>query len=245
MRPSVYAEKYLGFKYLLDDWSYGQVAIRKYLNAGITTNTNYKRANAANAEKDALLGAIAKELNVKGVPPLDFLIEGTKIRRFDVQKVFYGKGSPDQIDTAIWLASRYGRVKVSNIQQWSDDHLGLDCNGFVGNYWGANPENPIVWYDRDRRKNTPLGIYIGDALIFYKTLQDTVPFHIAVVEEVSSIASPVAMKITQSAGLEKGVHTASVSWKYKNNAKGDLYFLTDAGEVVYPCDGPPRYNPNV
>jgi hypothetical protein len=245
MRPSAYAQKYLGFKYLLDDWSYGQVAIQKYLNAGITTNTSYKRANVANAEKDVLLGAIAKELKVKGVPSLDFMIDGVKIHRFNVQKVFYGKGSPDQIDTAIWLASRYGRVTRTNIQKWCDDNLGLDCNGFVGNFWGADPENPISWYDVGRRKNTPLGIYVGDALVSYNKVQDTTPFHIAVVENVTSISNPAELQITQSAGLEKGVHTANVSWKWKTNPKGDLYFLTEDNFVVYPCDGPPRYNPNL
>lgn len=244
MHPSAYAQKYLGFRYLLEDWSYGEVAIRKYLNAGITKNPSYRRANDANAEKDALLREVSTELKLKGVPPLDFAIDGFKIHRFGVQKAFYGKGSPDEIDTAIWLASRYGRVRPDNIQAWCDKYLGLDCNGFVGNYWGTNPENPITWYDRNRRKGTPLGIYVGDALVFYNTLHDTVPFHIAVVEDVTSIASPVEMRITQSAGLEKGLETVSVNWKYKNNAKGELYFVTAAGEVVYPCDGPPRYGPN-
>jgi len=51
---------------------------------------------------------------------------------------FQGKGSPEDVQVTLQLAVRFGVITPANkaaIQAYCDtDHLGLDCNGFIGNY---------------------------------------------------------------------------------------------------------------
>ncbi len=50
---------------------------------------------------------------------------------------FYGKGSPEDVQVTLQLAVRFGVIQPTKqaIEAHCDiDHLGLDCNGFVGNY---------------------------------------------------------------------------------------------------------------
>jgi hypothetical protein len=67
---------------------------------------------------------------------------------------FWGKGSPEDCQIVLQLAVLFGRATKANLQSYCDDHLGLDCNGFVGNYlfrafngandWRSDPaENAI------------------------------------------------------------------------------------------------------
>ena len=58
--------------------------------------------------------------------------------------VFAGKGSPEACQVVLQLA--YHWELTTNVQQYANDALGLDCNGFVGNYlWHVKKTNP--WYD--------------------------------------------------------------------------------------------------
>lgn len=48
---------------------------------------------------------------------------------------FYGKGSPEDCQIVLQLALLCNVVrKPELLQQWADKNLGLDCNGYVGNY---------------------------------------------------------------------------------------------------------------
>jgi hypothetical protein len=48
---------------------------------------------------------------------------------------FYGKGCPEEVQVTLQLAVRYGVVSKEGIQAYCDEgNIGLDCNGFVGNY---------------------------------------------------------------------------------------------------------------
>jgi hypothetical protein len=64
------------------------------------------------------------------------------------QKPFLGKGSPEEVQITLQLADRFSRLKGGAMQAYCDTFLGLDCNGFVGNYlvhglrgadWDAEP----------------------------------------------------------------------------------------------------------
>jgi len=46
--------------------------------------------------------------------------------------VFAGKGSPEACQAVLQLANYWGLAP--DVQAYADDKLGLDCNGFVGNY---------------------------------------------------------------------------------------------------------------
>jgi len=55
---------------------------------------------------------------------------------------FEGKGSPEDCQVGAQLAVLRKRTTKANLQRYCDDHVGLDCNGFVGNY---------LWYRRDHK----------------------------------------------------------------------------------------------
>lgn len=66
---------------------------------------------------------------------------------------FVGKGSPEQAQIAIQLTYRYRRVSTPVADFLKADFIGLDCNGFVGNYiqrvvkgWGQSWTS----FDNDR-----------------------------------------------------------------------------------------------
>ena len=55
--------------------------------------------------------------------------------------VFVGKGSPEACQAVLQLANYWGLAP--DVQGYADSTLGLDCNGFVGNYlWHAKNGNP-------------------------------------------------------------------------------------------------------
>ena len=48
---------------------------------------------------------------------------------------FYGKGSPEEVQVVLQLAVRFGALLPEQLQAYCDNgNIGLDCNGFVGNY---------------------------------------------------------------------------------------------------------------
>jgi len=57
------------------------------------------------------------------------------------QLVFTGKGSPEACQVVLQLANHWGLAP--DVQAYADSALGLDCNGFVGNYiWHVQHGNP-------------------------------------------------------------------------------------------------------
>jgi hypothetical protein len=61
-----------------------------------------------------------------------------------VARPFYGKGSPEDcqivLQLAVLVAKKHKpRKDRADLQSYCDTHLGLDCNGFVGNY---------LWHER-------------------------------------------------------------------------------------------------
>lgn len=61
-----------------------------------------------------------------------------------VARPYYGKGSPEDcqivLQLAVLVAKKHKpRKNQADLQKYCDTHLGLDCNGFVGNY---------LWHER-------------------------------------------------------------------------------------------------
>lgn len=65
---------------------------------------------------------------------------------------FLGKGSPEHCQIVLQLANHWGLAP--NLQKYADDNLGLDCNGFVGNY---------LWHSKNGNPWTNLGVRNQDA----------------------------------------------------------------------------------
>jgi hypothetical protein len=64
------------------------------------------------------------------------------------RKALVGKGSPEEAAITLQLADKFDLLKGGDLQTYCDTYLGLDCNGFVGNYlvhglrggaWDAEP----------------------------------------------------------------------------------------------------------
>lgn len=55
---------------------------------------------------------------------------------------YYGKGSPEDCQITLELAVLLGRTSLDNVQAYANKYIGLDCNGFVGNYiWRVHQNN--------------------------------------------------------------------------------------------------------
>jgi hypothetical protein len=77
------------------------------------------------------------------------------------RKAFEGKCSPEEAAITLQLADRFGLLQGGDLQAYCDKYLGLDCNGFVGNYlvhgyrggdWDAEP--PGTDYLANKQINT-------------------------------------------------------------------------------------------
>lgn len=63
----------------------------------------------------------------------------------ELAQAFIGKGTPEIIAQALRLAEALGLVQpiVLAMQKYCDDYIGLDCNGYVGNYLRSEG-SPVV-----------------------------------------------------------------------------------------------------
>jgi hypothetical protein len=86
------------------------------------------------AEKDRLVGRVRRamrEANRAGT---------NGPQRSDITSIarsFFAKGSPADYETTLRCALRYGGTQADQLQQYADRRLGLDCSGFVNQYWIA------------------------------------------------------------------------------------------------------------
>src|SRR5438067_2019091 len=106
---------YLNLTARLADGSLSTLKIDRYLNAGLKKE---KRTLDSDREKDGLFGAVKDELKINTRMPVQFPIGDRTINTSDLQRVFTGKGSPDSIRTAVWLASRYKRIDNTTVADY-------------------------------------------------------------------------------------------------------------------------------
>lgn len=139
------------------------VNVHCYRNNGLRGNLGTQAAVKGGGPKDALVQKLKELLKVHHLPaaPTVAATANGKSISVDVKKVvrtFVGKGSPDEISDILWLARRLHLVEYHNIvggtqkhvrldatwsfQHYCDDYIGLDCNGFVGNYVQHVMERP-------------------------------------------------------------------------------------------------------
>jgi hypothetical protein len=136
------------------------------------------------AERDAMLDLLAPKLGLRNryqIPPVFTMPAGPG---FDGTESFYlagirraygGKGSPSEIADALRLAwacrrnvNGKGGPRYPSATRYAYDFLGLDCNGFVGNYfglspefsvqnWGTNPKADVMKWDEGKRRAQGFG----------------------------------------------------------------------------------------
>jgi hypothetical protein len=230
---------YLNLKATLNDGTVVTLKIDRYLNNGLQLQRNTDAGKA----KDALLSGIAGELKVAYPGPLTFTIDGQWYDRLKLQRVFSGKGAPEDIRNVVRLASRFKLTDATTVGKYCTKNIGMDCNGFAGNFWGINPDTWIGSYNVDRRKEVA-DVTAGDAMIFYPKAGGD-PYHIAVVDEVKVHTKQFEVVVAQSMGPEVGIH--SFSWgdmTPQKNAKGELFtqkYIAPIGDtIIYYAGGPEK-----
>jgi hypothetical protein len=117
--------------------------------------------------------------------PKVFTIAGDQYITTSLWRVYHGKGAPNEIQDAIWLASLCGLVDEGSLSSYVDNNLGVDCGGFVANYWGigrpsVNSTDPpgstgflprTLWGTYRNHRTSPSEIRADDAAVFFKDVK--------------------------------------------------------------------------
>jgi hypothetical protein len=188
-RRAMTATEYLGRYHDIwawqDDWSRQWVKLRKYVS-GCSGDPWSARTPIING----LISENPKKYNWS----TDYFTVDTfwTIASKTVVRCYCGKGSPDDLNDMIWLAHRYGRIfnlnnqksTAKTMQEYVHAYLGQDCNGFVGNYFGIDPNTSIRTYAGSRRKNVN-EVQDNDVVVWYRPWRSSKKFgHIGVVDRV-------------------------------------------------------------
>jgi hypothetical protein len=225
MSPSEYVSTYLNLPVFLGNSQVVKTSIRNYLQSGLGLQS--VRAEAAKAR---LYAALTARLGIKGNYPPVFTFENTEIVTKSIHRVFMGKGAPGEIQLVLWLAARCDLLERGTISSYCDANLGIDCGGFVANYWGIGRPTPgddqpvgwsglkprYVWHtNRSFRRKDWSEIRVGDGVVSFRGVRKDNPdqaltrnsygseaFHIGL---VSSIApgdrdSTILLRIAESSG---------------------------------------------
>lgn len=184
MTPEKYTEAYAGmWTWVVGDAGevYRSAPIRNYLQNNLDSQGTRDQAQRAQRAYAALSAAIAKRLG--RAPGTTFTINGDQYFLLSLQRVYWGKGAPSEIQDALWLATLLGVIGSGEVDRYCRECLGVDCGGFVANYWGfgkpsATNLNPAgssgmlprtFWNEAStRRRARPEHIRPGDAAIFFE-----------------------------------------------------------------------------
>ena len=129
-----------------------------------------------------------------------------------------GKGAPRDYELALEWAVRSGKVPNvtrATLQTFCDEHLGIDCSGFVTNYLVAcgkqvysshtmRNTSAASYYSTARAVNDPAQIRAGDLLVWMNgNVVKSKPGHVAVIERyVSQSAVGGNMSVVEATGSD-------------------------------------------
>ena len=205
------------------------IDVHRYCNNGLTN----RRANMR--EKSKLQRRLRQELRQAAGP----LISVEERHRYQIAYCFFGKASPEDFGVTLRHALRYGLARPNTLQHWCDEtaKIGLDCSGFVNQYFMATGRvpGPRGWHiSRYERRGTPrrnaADIEALDVLVW----QGTSMAHIAVVDHVVPGTDPLQMVVVESSGstgcaLHNGRHQGLAHNTYTvRRVSGDV-FRVDRG----------------
>ena len=254
MTPSQYADRYLTLPTMLDNGQVATVRIDKYLQ-----NNGSKRNKNGLAAKDAIIGAMVAETKTSW-GATTFTIDGWPVNKVGVAYVFMGKGSPYEISDALWLASRYGLIRIDSEREnhtgvatrtldgFCDDCVGLDCNGFVNNFLSFSRDKSIDTYDVNypkARRQSVEDVQANDVLVFVEeddaaaksTKAGRSYPHIALIDAVAPAGKDqLTLTVVQSSGGEVGLHVSTDVKIFANHGKG--IFFTSGVRKAYVVPPP-------
>lgn len=144
--------------------------------------------------------------------------------------VHTGKGSPEEIATALHLISRYklydpkfASDPAAGVRDYCDKYLGLDCNGFVGNYARAIGKNKVPntliqqYAPVEARRKRIEDVQANDVLVW------TDFSHIAVIHSVETMTTGTDGKpardcvVVESSGANLAQTTSTVNGGLQNS----------------------------
>lgn len=177
-----YVDTYLQLWCWVND-TFKVASVRNYLQSGKPPQS----ARAAQAYSK-LLAALPRVAGLPAGKPLPnvFEVQDDKYVTPSLWRVYNGKGAPNEIQDALWLASLCGLVDESNLSAYTDSNLGIDCGGFVANYWGIgrpsitspNPTGATGFKPRyiwgmypNLHRSAPDQIRVDDAAVFFQDVK--------------------------------------------------------------------------
>ncbi len=186
MSAKEYVQTYLHLQVWKDEMFTTILPVQNYLISG----KNAKAAKAA-VEYAKLISGVAKLAGQPGKPlPKVFEVQKEKYVTTSLWRVYNGKGAPNEIQDALWLALLCGLVKESTLFSYIDTNLGMDCGGFVANYFGIGRPSPTdpdaegatgysprtIWGRNPNQRRKAAGeIQVDDAAIFFEDVRNDDP----------------------------------------------------------------------
>jgi hypothetical protein len=191
-----------------------------YINNSATFKQKHPNNAPNTREWSALMGSMRKEAGGRNVNLY-------KKQGLSIKLAFFGKGSPWDYSLALGLAIRYGRLRSSTLQRYCDKiaRLGLDCSGFVGqyfNYMGKFTQEDVRKYSAARWANRPKNkvrktineIKSTDVLIW------TGKGHVALVDKVLGNGKfRIVESCYSGGGLRKSEHDIELKTSNKKTVK--------------------------
>jgi hypothetical protein len=260
--PRQYVETYLRLYVKFGD-RVAPVSVRNYLSNG--TGHQSQRALAAHAKLGAGLLKLLKPKS--GVLPQVFDVQGKKCVKKSLYRVYIGKGAPDEIQTALWLASLCNLVSASTKDSYADQNLGIDCNGFVANYLGLGRPSPTdlnpdglngtlprnIWVkNKSMHRDHPSHIQVCDVAVFFRYVKgDNLDsgckaHHIGLVSRLhwSESDNTIDLEIADSRGGPSqfggdGVNIRSLG-HVKSYVSNKLVYCLSGDDRIYFTDVPTR-----
>jgi hypothetical protein len=195
MTPADYARSYAQMMTWFWDgssWLVKNAPIINYLQHNQSEQD--KRAAAAQQALRRLLPGATGQANVNQVKTFNF--HDYDYINNSISRCFIGKACPWEIQETLQLASEVGAIAEANLYEYCKTSLGVDCGGFVANYWGEacphmNQVAPVGWNGilprtfwsstqlwpdiMSRRRQSASQITAGDAAIFFKDVKDNNP----------------------------------------------------------------------
>ncbi len=185
MSPAEYVNIYLNLSCWIGE-AFVATRVRNYLQDG-----KAPQSPQAKQAFNALVPAVRALAGLRpGTSlPAVFDVSGDKYVGTSLQRVFLGKGAPDEIQDVLWLASLCGLLDEGSVANYADTNLGVDCGGFVANYWGighpsANNPNPsgatgflprTIWNTYRTHRKDAGSVAVGDAAVFFKDVKANNP----------------------------------------------------------------------
>jgi hypothetical protein len=184
MTPKEYVDIYLSLGCYVGQ-AFTRVKVRNYLQDGKAPQS--PRAKEALTKLKSAVAPLAGVAPGRTLPNV-FTVSGDRYALPSLERVFMGKGAPDEIQDVIWLASLCGIVDETNVALYADINLGVDCGGLVANYYGMGhptPDKPTatfatgvkprtIWESKTRRRAAS-SIEVGDAAVFFQDVKGDNP----------------------------------------------------------------------